>query len=259
MPEGDVVWRAARQLHEALAGRVLTASDFRVPRYATTDLTGRRVIEAVPRGKHLLIRVEGGVTVHTHLRMDGSWRIQPLARYPPRDHRIRLVLANQQWQAVGYRLGIVEVLSTTREDRAVGYLGPDLLGPDWDEGEAVRRLRAAPDRPAGEALLDQRNLAGIGNLYKAETLFLRGVSPWRNVGEIDDLGRLVELARQLLDANKARGGQVTTGNPARGAETWVYGRAGRPCRRCGTLIQRAEQGQATEERITYWCPSCQRR
>jgi endonuclease-8 len=257
MPEGDVVWRAARQLHEALAGRVLTGSDFRVPRYATTDLAGRRVDAALARGKHLLIRVDGGVTVHTHLRMDGSWRIQAAGRYPPRDHRIRLVLANQQWQAIGYRLGVVEVLSTAREDRAVGHLGPDLLGPDWDAARAVQRLRAAPARPAGEALLDQRNLAGIGNVYKAETLFLRGVSPWRPIGEVDDLTRLVELARELLEANKERAGQVTTGNPARGEQTWVYGRGGRPCRRCGTPIRRADQGPAVEERITFWCPSCQ--
>jgi len=149
------------------------------------------------------------------------------------------------------------VLSTARENRAVGHLGPDLLGPDWDAGEAVRRLRAAPGRPAGESLLDQRNLAGIGNVYKAETLFLRGVSPWRPIGEVDDLTRLVELARELLEANKERVGQVTTGNPARGEQTWVYGRGGRPCRRCGTPIRRADQGPAVEERITFWCPSCQ--
>jgi len=252
-----VVWRAARQLHDALAGQVLTTSDFRVPRYATTDLTGRRVTQALARGKHLLIRVEGGVTVHSHLRMDGSWRIRPAGQYPPRDHRVRLVLANQQWQAVGYLLAMVEVIQTAREDRAVGHLGPDLLGPGWDAAEAVRRLQAEPGRPAGEALLDQRNLAGIGNLYKAEVLFLRGVSPWRPAGDVDDLAGLVELARRLLEANKERIGQVTTGNPARGAETWVYGRAGRPCRRCGTPVRRADQGPATQERVTFWCPSCQ--
>ncbi|MGH3394613.1 MAG: DNA-formamidopyrimidine glycosylase family protein [Streptosporangiaceae bacterium] len=257
MPEGDVVWRAARQLHDALAGQVLTSSDFRVPRYATTDLTGRRVIEAVARGKHLLTRVDGGVTVHTHLRMDGSWRIRPAGGYPPRDHRVRLILANERWQAIGFQLGVVEVLATAREDRAVGHLGPDLLGPDWDADEAVRRLRAVPGRPAGEALMDQRNLAGIGNLYKAETLFLRGVSPWRPVGGIDDLPGMVELARRLLDANKERIGQVTTGNPARGAETWVYGRAGRPCRRCGTVVRKADQGPVVQERVTFWCPACQ--
>src|ERR1022692_811664 len=260
MPEGDVVWRVSRELDAALAGRVLTRSDFRVPRFATTNLTGRRAHEATARGKHLLIRVEGGVTVHTHLRMDGSWRIWPASRYPPRDHRVRLVLANEAWQAVGYLLGVVEVLPTAREERVVGHLGPDLLGPDWDAAEAVRRLRAAPDRPAGEALLDQSNLAGIGNLYKAEVLFLRGISPWQPVGTVDDLEALVELARRLLEANKEHAGQVTTGNPARGLQTWVYGRAGRSCRRCGTrVLADGYDGRGTpaQERVTFWCPSCQ--
>ena len=286
MPEGDVVWRTARQLHDALAGRVLTRSDFRVPRYATADLTGRAVIETVSRGKHLLTRVDGDVTVHTHLRMDGSWRISRAGGYPPGGHRVRLVLANDEWQAVGLQLGVVEVLRTSREHQAVGHLGPDLLGPDWDQEEAVRRLMRQPDRPVAEALLDQSNLAGIGNLYKAEVLFLRGVSPrrpvgealldqhalagignlykaevlflrginpWQRVGSVADLGGLAELARRLLDANKERIGQVTTGNWRRGEETWVYGRRGRPCRRCGTPIR--TEGQ--QDRVTFWCPSCQ--
>src|SRR5215468_5339579 len=121
MPEGDVVWRVARQLDAALAGRTLTRSDFRVPRFATTNLAGRSVRQAVSRGKHLLIRVDGGVSIHTHLRMDGSWRIRPAGGYPPRDHRVRLVLENAEWQAVGYLLGVVEVLQTAAEDRAVGH------------------------------------------------------------------------------------------------------------------------------------------
>ncbi len=257
MPEGDVVWRTARQLHAALAGRVLTRSDFRVPRYAATDLTGRTVQEAASRGKHLLTRVEGGLTVHTHLRMDGSWRVRPAGGYPPRDHRVRVVLSNAEWQAIGYLLGIVEVLPTSKEDRVVGHLGPDVLGADWDASEAVHRIRQQPEREIGEALLDQRNMAGIGNFYKAESLFLRGLSPWRTVSGIDDLESLVELARKLIDANKERAGQVTTGNPARGQESWVYGRAGRPCRRCGTPISRGDQGPVAEERVTFWCPSCQ--
>jgi endonuclease-8 len=257
MPEGDVVWRTARQLHDALAGRVLTRSDFRVPRYAATDLAGRSVSEAASRGKHLLIRVDGGVTVHTHLKMDGWWRIRRAGGYPPRDHRVRLVLANEAWQAVGYLLGVVEVIPAAAERRALGHLGPDLLGPDWDAGEAVRRLGAAPQRPVAEALLDQRNLAGIGNLYQAETLFLRGVSPWAPAGQVPDLPGLVELARRLLDANKARIGQVTTGKPGRGQETYVYGRAGLPCRRCGTIVRTTRYGPAGEQRVTYWCPTCQ--
>jgi endonuclease-8 len=257
VPEGDTVWRAARQLHAALAGRILAVSDFRVPRYATTSLAGRAVTEAVPRGKHLLTRVEGGVTVHTHLKRDGSWRIGPAGRYPSRDHRIRLILANSEQQAVGYLLGIVEVLPTAAEDRAVGHLGPDLLGPDWDAAEAVRRLAAQPARPAAEALMDQSNLAGIGNVYKSETLFLRGISPWQPVGAVPDLPAVVELARQLLEVNKERVDRVTTGSRAPGEQAWVYGRAGRPCRRCGTTIRRANQGPAAQERITFWCPRCQ--
>jgi endonuclease-8 len=271
MPEGDVVWRTARQLDAALTGRALTRSDFRVPRFATADLTGRVVLETVSRGKHLLSRVQGGLTVHTHLRMDGSWRIRAAASYPPRDHRIRLVLGNSEWQAVGYQLGVVDLIATTRESGAIGHLGPDLLGPDWNSAEAVRRLRSEPDRPVGEALLDQRNLAGIGNIYKAEVLFLRGISPWRQVGEIDDLDGLVDLAQKLLDANKERAGHVTTGVDRPGEQTWVYGRSGRRCRRCGTTIsgttisgtrqgsQNGDNGRYTgmPERVAFWCPHCQ--
>jgi len=257
MPEGDAVWQTAQRLHQALAGRVLTRSDFRVPRYATTDLKGRLVTEAVSRGKHLLIRTGDGITVHTHLRMDGSWRVSPARDRVANSHRIRLILANTEWQAVGYQLGVVDVLHTASEHRVVGYLGPDLLGPDWDPAEAERRLGADPARPVGEALLDQRNLAGIGNVYKAELLFLRGINPWRPVGDVADIDALVGLARRMLDANKERSGMVTTGVARRGEQTWVYGRAGRPCRRCGTLVKSADQGRNPEERITYWCPRCQ--
>jgi endonuclease VIII len=260
VPEGDVVWYTARRLHEALAGRVLTRSDFRVPRYATVDLTGRPVTDAVSQGKHLLIRTGNGLTVHTHLKMDGSWRIRPAAAAPPRKnaHQVRLVLANAEWQAVGYLLGVTEVLPTAREHEVTGHLGPDLLGPGWDAAEAVRRLSRGQDRPIGEALLDQRNLAGIGTFYLAEMLFLRGIDPRRETGEVDDLDALVELGRRLLDANKARLGQVSTGDTGRGRENWVYGRAGRPCRRCGTVIRRGEQGPPGQERIRFWCPACQR-
>ncbi len=258
MPEGDVVWWYARRLHAALAGNVLTRCDFRVPRFATADLTGRTVTEVVSRGKHLLMRVEGGLIVHTHLRMDGSWRIRPAAGQVPASHRVRLVLGNDAWVAIGYQLGVVELLPAAREQSVTGHLGPDLLGGDWDPGEAVRRLAALPGRDIGEALLDQRNLAGVGNFFLAEMLFLRGVSPWRSVGQVEDLDALVELGRRLLDANKTWIGQVTTGDRAPGRRTWVYGRAGQPCRRCGTRIRRAKQGVTGEERVRFWCPACQR-
>jgi endonuclease VIII len=253
-----VVWYTARRLHEALAGRVLTRSDFRVPRLATADLTGDVVTETVSRGKHLLTRTRGGLTVHTHLRMDGTWRVQPAADPIRESHRIRLILANEDRQAVGYQLGVVELVRTSDEPRVTGYLGPDLLGPDWDPAEAVRRLSAEPGRPIGEALLDQRNLAGAGTFYAAEMLFLRGIDPWRGVGDVEDLDALVELGQRLLDANKTRVGHVTTGDSRPGRESWVYGRAGRPCRRCGTLIKRGEQGPPGQERLRFWCPACQK-
>jgi formamidopyrimidine-DNA glycosylase len=253
MPEGDVVWYTGRRLHAALAGRALTRCDFRVPRLATADLTGDVVTETVSRGKHLLTRTQNGLTVHTHLRMDGSWRVRPAADLIRDSHRIRLVLGNEDWQAIGYQLGVVELIRTSEEAKVTGHLGPDLLGPDWDCAEAVRRLGAEPDRPIGEALLDQANLAGIGNLYKAEVLFLRGVSPWRPVADIADLGAMAELARRLLDANKERIGQVTTGDWRPGEQTWVYGRSGRPCRRCGTPVRSGGQ----QDRVPVWCPSCQ--
>jgi len=257
VPEGDVVWYTARRLHEALAGRVLTRSDFRVPRYATVNLAGQTVTEALARGKHLLIRTGNGLTVHTHLKMEGSWRIRPAGARLAQAHTIRVILANEDWQAIGYQLGITEVLPTRNEDRVIGHLGPDLLGPDWDQAEAVRRLAKDAQRPIGEALLDQRNLAGLGTVYMAETLFLRGVNPSRAVGSVADLSALVELGHRLLDANKTRFGHATTGDTRPGRETWVYGRAGRPCRRCGTVIRRGEQGPPGQERLRFWCPNCQ--
>jgi endonuclease-8 len=187
--------------------------------------------------------------------MDGTWRVRPAAEPTGDNHRIRLVLANEDWQAIGYQLGVVELIRTSEESKVTGHLGPDLLGPDWDSAEAVRRLSAQPGRPIGEALLDQTNLAGIGNVYKAEVLFLRGANPWQPAGAVPDLGALVNLARRLLEANKERFGHITTGNQQRGQEHWVYGRRGRPCRRCGTPIR--SEGQ--QDRITYWCPSCQPR
>jgi len=259
MPEGDTVWLAGRRLHDALAGRPLTRSDFRVPQLATVDLSGRTVTEVVSRGKHLLTRIDDDLTLHTHFRMDGSWH---LYRHGDRWHggpewQVRVLLENADWQAVGYRLPVVELLPRDREADAVGHLGPDVLGPDWDAAEAVRRLAADPDREVGEALLDQRNLAGIGNLYKTESLFLHGTTPWTTVGAVPDLPRLVDRAARLLEANKETVAQVTTGDPRRGRGHWVFERAGRPCLRCGTPVASAEQGRAPYQRISYWCPACQ--
>src|ERR671931_580856 len=225
MPEGDTVFREATRLHAALAGELLLATDFRVPRFATADLAGQRVREVVPRGKHLLLRTDAGVTLHTHFKMEGAWHLyRPGERWRGPSWQVRAVLRTERWVAVGFRLGICELLPTEREHEVVGHLGPDLLGPDWDPAEALRRLLADPERPLGEALLDQRNLAGIGNVYVAELCFLRGVTPWTPFGEVAAPEKLVALARRLLEANKPRPGHVTGGDPRRGRTNWVYGR-----------------------------------
>lgn len=259
MPEGDTVWQAARRLHTALAGKVLTRSDLRVPKYATADLTGRTVLDVTPRGKHLLTRIEGGLTLHSHLRMDGSWKVyangRPWSGGPA--HQIRAILGTADRTAVGYRLPVLELLRTADETRAVGHLGPDLLGPDWNPDDALENLLQDPTRPLGEALLDQRNLAGIGNVYKSELCFLLRVAPWLPIGELpaDRAAQLPDLAKKLLEANRDRPTRITTGR--RDQNLFVYGRAPRPCLRCGTSIRRADQGDGARERPTYWCPTCQ--
>ncbi|MGW3987017.1 Fpg/Nei family DNA glycosylase [Streptomyces sp. NPDC004830] len=259
MPEGDTVWQAARRLHDALAGRVLTRSDLRVPRFATADLTGRTVLDVTPRGKHLLTRIEGGLTLHSHLRMDGAWKIYENGRRwtGGPGHQIRAILGTTERTAVGYRLPVLELLRTADESRAVGHLGPDLLGPDWDPGRALANVLQDPARALGEALLDQRNLAGIGNVFKCEMCFLLGVTPWLPVGDLpaDRAAHLPELAKKLLEFNRDRPIRVTTGR--RGQDLYVYGRARRPCLRCGTPIRLADQGDGSRERPTYWCPTCQ--
>ncbi|HJR19968.1 MAG TPA: DNA-formamidopyrimidine glycosylase family protein [Actinomycetota bacterium] len=260
MPEGDTIAKAADGLNRALAGSRIIKTDFRVPSLATTDLAGQTLIEVVARGKHLLMRTEGGMTIHTHLKMDGAWRLLPPGR-PVADRRdeVRLVVETDRATAVGTELGIVELFKTADEDRVLGHLGPDLLGPGWDAAEALRRLAANPARPIGEALLDQTVMAGIGNVYKSEICFLRGVEPATPVGVVPDPRAVIDLAHRLLLANRATGNQVTTGDPRRDRRHWVYGRAGEPCRRCGTSIMRRIDGEPGEsgERVTYWCPSCQ--
>lgn len=259
MPEGDTVWNTARVLDRALAGARLTGSDFRVPQLAATDLTGWTVRESASRGKHLLLRLTALTaaqwTLHSHLRMDGAWRAYtPGERWTARPaHLIRVVLRSPGAVAVGYHLHELALVPTAEEASLVGHLGPDLLGPDWDADEAIRRLAAEPERTIGEALLDQRNLAGVGNLYKCEVLFLRGVSPWTPVGAVPDLPGTVALAQRLLAANRGRWTQSTTGVLRRGGTSYVYGRRAQPCRRCGTAIRKEELG----ERVTYWCPVCQ--
>jgi endonuclease-8 len=259
VPEGDTVWLAAQRMQTALAGATLRRGEFRLPLLAALDLTGATVREVVPRGKHLLIRLADERTLRTHFRMDGSWHIyRPGTAWrggPAYD--IRVVLATEDWECVGYRLHDVEIVPTVDEGRLVGHLGPDVLGPDWDLDEALRRLRANPDEQVGVAVLDQRNLAGIGNLYKVETLFLCGVHPWARVADVGNLDAVVTRARTLMLANRRHPEQNTTGDPRRGRDHWVFGRRGKPCLRCRTRIVLGEQGPPAQERVTWWCPTCQ--
>ncbi|NNH70269.1 Fpg/Nei family DNA glycosylase [Nocardia uniformis] len=253
MPEGDTVFLAAKRLRAALDGKVLTRSDFRVPRFATLDLRGEPVESVGSYGKHLFIRTPK-VSIHTHLKMEGVWRVYtPGQRWTKPGFTARLVLATEDSEAVGFSLGLVEVLRLADEHTAIDHLGPDLLGPNWDAEEALRRLRAHAGQPIGLALLDQRNLAGIGNIYRSEICFLRKVHPATAVGEIEDLPGLVDEAHRVLV-------KAAHEPPWRAL---AYGRQRLPCRRCGTnlvvhLLGAPEGESATRaDRGIYFCPRCQ--
>jgi len=264
VPEGDTIYRAARRLNAALAGQTLVSSDVRVPQFATVQLGGQVIHNVASRGKHLLMRV-GETTIHSHLKMEGAWLVYtPGERWRRPAYEARIVLNTETNQAVGFALGILELLPTAEEESVVGYLGPDLLGPDWDSAEAQRRLEAQGERPIGIALLDQRIMAGLGNVYRSEICFLRGVLPTRPTSETPDLPAWIDLSRRTIMANKDRSERIFTGNARPGQQKWVYGRAGKPCRRCGTSIRMdwlgdpVVSGNGSTDREVFWCPTCQR-
>ena len=340
MPEGDSVYRQCKMLREALKGHTLDSSDLRVPALATTDLSGRTVVDVVPRGKHILIRLSAApnaselksgaepLTLHSHLMMDGTWRVFERAgtaqdgsgresgaratsssatapagrgrrgRQPYRrsasvrsraeartplsadvsigqgSHTIRAILRTATVDAIGFDVKDVRLVPTRLEDQElVGFLGPDILGPDWDLDEALRRLLAQPDRAIGTALMDQRNLAGIGNVYRVEVLFMTRTNPWAPVGSLPDgkLTEIVTLAHKLLNLNRDRPLRSTVGHPATGRPLfWAYGHYDQPCRRCGARLKRGEIDDAAPSiteardpsavqhlRRIAWCPKCQ--
>jgi len=266
VPEGDSIYRLVRRLEPALVGRRVVRGELRVPAFATLDLGGSTITGIDTHGKHQLTRLVTGageaLTLHTHLKMSGSWTVVgPGKRLPARlMDQVRVLLElDDGATAYGLDLPVVEVLPTAQEADAVGHLGPDPLRADWDAGEAVRRLQAQPGRPVAAALLDQRNLAGLGNLWVNELCFLRGTSPWTPVGELD-VPALVALARRCLrhSALVANAYQVTTGDSRDGRQHWVSGRAGQACLRCGTPVRVVDEvpGDAGRRR-TWWCPHCQ--
>ena len=260
MPEGDTVWRTAQRLDKALARGEVVLCDLRFPGISTTDLRGTSTIEVVSRGKHLLHRFDNGQTLHSHLRMEGQWRVEtPVdsARWMRRDD-LRAAIGTTSWTALGLRLGMLDLVATSEEASLVGHLGPDLLGPDWDLERALANLRAS-GTTIGAALLDQRNLAGIGTLWASESLFLSRLGPWTAAAEVDDadLHRLVARAHDLLTQARHHAVQSSTGVRRKGEESYVHARSGRPCRRCGTIVRVAMIGPPTRERTMFYCPQCQ--
>jgi endonuclease-8 len=260
VPEGDTVWRTAQRLHKALAGAEVVLCDLRFPDLATVDLRGATTLEVVSRGKHLLHRFDTGVTLHSHLRMEGQWRVEKpddAARWLRRDD-LRAAVGTATWSGLGLRLGMLELVATATESSVVGHLGPDLLGPDWDLPTALANLRVSGET-IGAALLDQRNLAGIGTLWASESLFLCRLGPWTPAAEVDDadLERLVTRARSLLVQARHHAIQSSTGIRRHGEENFVHARSGRPCRRCGTTVRVAMIGPAPRERTMFYCPGCQ--
>lgn len=249
MPEGDILFRTAARLTQVFAGRPLTLTDLRWPSCATVDLTGHVTSEVVPRGKHLLHRTESGWTIHSHLRMEGEWRIER-AGWRTRDPRVRALVGTAAYTAVGWSLGMLDVVRTRDENALVGHLGPDILGPDWDAALAVARLAAA-DTTIGAALLDQTNLAGIGTIWSSESLFAQRLNPWTPTADLSvaQLNALVERARAMMQRACAVG-------PA-AIKTYVHGRHHRPCQRCRTPIALAPIGPPTRERPMFHCPHCQ--
>ena len=275
MPEGDTIHRAARTLHKALAGRAVSRFESVFPHLSRIDhdtpLQGRVIESIEARGKHLLMRFSGGLVLRTHMRMHGSWHVyRPGERWQRPHHDMRIVIETDTFHAVGFSIPIAEFTrggDALERSAPMRELGPDLLGTAFDDAEARARLRARAEIEIADALLDQHAVAGIGNVYKSEVLFAGRVNPFTPVGDLDDdkLGRLLSLARRFMQANVhdgASGGIVTysgmrrtTGRMDASARLWVYGRGGKPCRRCGTPVSRAKQGP--HARSTYWCPRCQ--
>ena len=257
MPEGDTIHRAARTMQRALAGRRILRAESRTPKVPASKLTGATIESVVARGKHLVIRFADGRALRTHMQMTGSWHLyRESDRWRRPRHRMVLLLETDPWQAVAFDVPQVELVRSEAHSPALRRLGPDLLDPDVDLNEAIRRLRREPRLPLGEAVMRQDLVAGIGNVYKSEVLFLERLDPFAAVGDLDDdrLRAMLERARRLMRRNLRGAERITTGRRDR-LPQHVYGRKGEPCPVCGTTIRMRRQGSGG--RSTYWCPSCQ--
>jgi endonuclease-8 len=244
LPEGDTIHRTAATLQKALAGKVVTRYETMLPKI-DAPLRGRTIERVVAVGKHLVIDFSGDLHLRTHMRMNGQWHIYRHGERwwrPRRD--MRVVIETEDFVAVGFNLPVAELVTGRELERELHALGSDLLG-EFDVADAVRRAREHGGEEIADVLLNQRVAAGIGNIWKSESLFARGINPFRKVKDVDDLEKLFLTARSLL--KQSANGQRPRLN--------VYSRGGQPCRKCGTAIESRKQGP--DARLTYWCPRCQ--
>ena len=273
MPEGDTIFRAARTLHRALAGHQVVRFESVLPAltrvHEDTPITGRTLERVSAAGKHVLMHFSGELVLRTHMRMNGSWHIyRPGERWRKPRRDMRIVIATEQFEAVGFNVPVAEFLAGRDLERQedLRLMGPDLLGDTFDEAEALRRFRARGATEIGDALLNQRVVAGAGNVYKSEVLFLAGLNPFMRVADVSDDGlrAILAIARTHLRANVIdptaaivtyRGYRRTTRRADPAERLYVYGRARKPCRKCGRPIEVRAQGR--DARLTYWCPQCQ--
>jgi endonuclease VIII len=272
MPEGDTIFRAARTLDRALAGAEVTRFESVFPHLVRVDVDrtvrGRTIERVTSHGKHLLMWFSGALVLRTHMRMNGTWHIYRPGERWRRPHRdMRIMIATDAFEAVAFTVPVAEFLAAAEVARELADVGPDPLDPAFDPASAVERLRARGGMEVAEALLDQRVIAGIGNVYKSEILFAAGVDPFARVSTLDApaLAKIVELAVKFMRANVTDGSTAaivtytgfrrTTRRADPSERLWVYGRAGKPCRRCGIPISRLKHGPYA--RRTYWCERCQ--
>ena len=274
MPEGDTIWRAARTLQRAIGGRVVTHFETVLVKLARvnedTPVAGRTVERVESEGKWLVMRFSGGLILLTHMLMSGSWHIyRPGEKWQRSRYDMRVVIGTAEWLAVAFRVPVAEFHTEASLARREGFrtLGPQVLDEGFDAEQAVKNLRSRPDLEIGVALMTQRLVAGMGNVFKSEVCFACGVNPFRTVASLtdDELRALMAAAVKLMKANvtERSGGPIvtyfgmrrTTGRSEPTENLWVYHRTGKPCRKCGTAI--VGRKHAIDARSSFWCPQCQ--
>lgn len=257
MPEGDTLRLLATRINDRLAGGVVERSIMRDPRLVGVDLTGTTLIEADSYGKHLFVRFDDGRSLHAHLLMTGGFAVGRRSKEIEWKRRIELWL--DRGPLTGEKVPILEMVSTAEEQTVIAHLGPDLCatsGPPAID-EIVERLRREPDRPLVGALLDQRNVAGFGNVYVNDVPFIAGVHPEQPIGSVDRLGDLVAVGTALIRVNAERGFQNTVGKRLNSDARWVHGVGRRPCPVCGDRLDYRSAEESAWDRSITWCPSCQ--